>query len=376
LSDFQKGIKSGNWVGLIVSLILWCVVVVIFWKVKNKFQGQIKEKFENGESELSITTASVYSIAWFKEIYNNIPSDRKRIVQISFMLISAALIFLLIKLGNIATVATAGIIIVAAIGLLLWTVTAEREVRNRLHDELKVAKEMQMRLMPKDKPEFYDYDLYGICIPAKDVGGDIFDYSVINEKNLAVSLADVSGKGLDAALTTVFLSGAFSSEIKNSQSCSDVTNNLNKTLFSHTVRGKFVSFMLAIFDEQNKKISFVNAGQPKPILIRNNEICELNADGMRFPLGMMENVSYTNTIIDLKPGDIMVFYTDGISEAMNINNELYSSDKLIELLNKSNIQDLDSNTICMKILNSVKYFVGESEQHDDIALVVVKIKQI
>jgi serine phosphatase RsbU (regulator of sigma subunit) len=376
INDFTRAFKADSWGDFIVTIILWGVVFLIFWRLKDRLlskRHEIKTKFEKSGGDISITDASIYSITWFRENYNRIPLDRKRIVNMSFILIFAALIFLLIKFGSLTYIISAGLVIIAAIGLLLWTVSAEREERNRLQDELKVAREMQMSLMPKTKPDFNNYDICGICIPAKEVGGDIFDFIVLNNDKLAVSIMDVSGKGFDAALSCVFLSGAYSSEIKKSASPSEVLSNLNNTIFTHSIKGKFVAFLLTIFNKTNNTLTFVNAGLPRPILKRNGQISELDFNGVRFPLGMMNNVQYTEQEIEVHPGDIFILYTDGISEAMNENNEIYSSENLINILKDSNIESISSGEICGIIQDNVNKFVGQAEQHDDIAMVVIKV---
>jgi serine phosphatase RsbU (regulator of sigma subunit) len=376
ISDFSRSFQTGNVKSIVISIILWGLVAFILWNLKDRFKEKkqkLKEKFENSDPNISITDASLFSITWFRELYTNIPQDRKKIIQMSFILISCALVFLFLKFGNLTYIITAGIIIFAGIGLLLWTVTSEREERDKLHDELIVAREVQMSLMPKTVPEFNDFDVFGLCIPAKEVGGDIYDFVKIDGNNLSISLMDVSGKGLNAAFTGVFMSGAFASEIKNTKDINKIMFNLNSTLSSHSVKGKFVTFFLSIFDQENKILKYVNAGQPKPVFKRDNEVKLMDSNGIRFPLGMKNDVVYSACDLEYKKGDLFIFYTDGISEAMNADQELYTSLRLQNVVLDSEINSKTSEEICNIILNDVKLFTNSTDLNDDIAMIVIKI---
>jgi serine phosphatase RsbU (regulator of sigma subunit) len=376
ISDFSRSFQTGNVKSIIISIVLWGLVAFIIWNLKDRFKEKkqkLKEKFENSDPNISITDASLFSITWFRELYTNIPADRKKIIQMSFILISCALVFLFLKFGNLTYILTAGIIIFAGIGLLLWTVSSEREERDKMHDELIVARGVQMNLMPKTLPEFHDYDVFGVCIPAKEVGGDIYDFVKIDENNLSISLMDVSGKGLNAAFTGVFMTGAFASEIKNTKDISQIMFNLNSTLSAHSVKGKFVTFFLTIFNQEEKILRYVNAGQPKPVFKRDNEVKLLDSNGVRFPLGMKNDVNYTACDLQFKKGDLFVFYTDGISEAMNPELELYSSARLQNIVQNPEINSKTAEEICNIILEDVKMFTSSSDLNDDIAMIVVKI---
>lgn len=376
LSSISNGFSKFHFTKLISLVILWGIVIAVFIKVANKYTTQkedIVKKFEAQKDDLSILDAFVYSLVSIKDIYSNIPQDRKRIINISLILISIAMLFLFMQVGNLVSILSSFVVIVAANLILIRVLTMEREERSRLQDELKVARDMQMSLMPKGSPEFFGHDIFGVCKPTKDVGGDFFDFNLADEKRLAISLADVSGKGLDAAMTTLFISGALASEIKHSTDCTSILSNLNHITIKHSIKGKFIAFFLSVLDINAKKLYYINAGQPKPIIKRDGLVQSLNSQGARLPLGVMNNPEYTTNEFEIRKDDLIVIYTDGISEAMNIKNEIYSSERLEKFLEKIDTSEISSQEITDKIILDINEYSGKREQHDDIAIVVIKL---
>ena len=376
LSSISLSFSKYNFTKIFSLIILWGVVIYIFLKVKDKYLPQkdkLVKKFEEQKDDISIMDAFVYSLLSIKDIYTNIPHDRRRIINIALLLIGVAMLFLYMQVGNLFSILSSSVIIAAANMILIRVMTMEREERSRLLDELKVARDMQMSLMPKEQPDFHGHEIYGICQPAKDVGGDFFDFNIADDSRLAISLADVSGKGLDAAMTTLFISGALASEIKHSADCSNILINLNHITLKHSMKGKFIAFFLSILDINQKKLYYINAGQPKPIVKRDGFVYSLNSQGARLPLGLIKDPEYNTSELDLKKDDMLVFYTDGVSEAMNKDNEIYSTEKLEQLLRNSHTDDLSVKEIADVILHDIDNFVSTAEQHDDIALVVIKL---
>lgn len=331
-------------------------------------------KFEIEKEDIGIIDAFLYSIISFKEIYLNIPQDRKRIVNISFILIGIAMFFLYLQVGNFISIVSALIVIFAAILILIRILTLEREERSRLQNELSVARDMQMSLMPKESPVFHNFDIYGICKPAKIVGGDFFDYNKLDENRIAISIADVSGKGLDAAMTTLFISGALASELKYSKNYSDIVSHLNSITKNHCIKGKFISFLLTVIDYESKKLFYINAGQPKPVIKRNEKVWSLDYNGIRLPLGALNGTKYEINEFEIMNNDLLIFYTDGVTEAMNNENDIYGSDRLIKKISELSTQNLNSKEIHDTILYDVISFCDDKEQHDDITMIITKIK--
>ncbi len=148
-------------------------------------------------------------------------------------------------------------------------------------------------------------DVAGMSVPAREVGGDFFDYSCLGggETKFGIPVFDVSGKGMQAAMSAVFTSGAFASEAKQSSSPADILTRLNRAVCSHSRRGHFVAFLLTAIDQQTRCLTFANAGQTRPILRSNGTVQSLDSVGVHFPLGMKEDSLYEERTVQLQPGD-------------------------------------------------------------------------
>ena len=377
LSSISYGISKSTISKIFTLIVLWSIVIFLFLKLKNKYlprKDEFIRKFEIEKENIGIIDAFIYSIISYKEIFLNIPQDRKRIVNISFILIGIAMFFLYLQVGNFISIVSALIVIFAAILILVRVLTLEREERSRLQNELSVARDMQMSLMPKESPDFHNFDIYGFCKPAKIVGGDFFDFHKLDENRIAISIADVSGKGLDAAMTTLFISGALASELKYSKNYSDIVSHLNTVTKNHCVKGKFISFLLTVIDYESKRLYYINAGQPKPIVKRNEQILCLDYNGIRLPLGALNGTKYEVNEFDILNNDLIIFYTDGVSEAMNSENDIYGSERLIKKISELPTDSLNSKEICDNVYLDLLSFCNPKDQHDDITMITIKIK--
>jgi len=241
---------------------------------------------------------------------------------------------------------------------------------------LKLAHDFQVSLMPDHAPELDGFDIAGISIPAKEVGGDHYDYVYVenSHRKLAISVFDVSGKGMKAALAAVFTSGAFSSIVKQSESPAEILTRLNKTVYSHTKRGDFVAFLLAMINIPEKTITISNAGQTKPLFLSSTNFQWLDWIGVNFPLGMKEESLYQERDVQLQSGDVVLFFSDGITEAMNTSQEIFGSDRIEQSLQTFDAKRHSAKEILENIINEVKTYAGTALQHDDMTMVVIKVK--
>jgi serine phosphatase RsbU (regulator of sigma subunit) len=212
---------------------------------------------------------------------------------ISFTLIALGLVAAFLKLGGgLMPLVISGTLVLAAVNLLAWVVSSERGEKETLQTELKLAHDVQISLMPKSCPPVEGFDIAGQSIAAKEVGGDHFDYCYSGNRAFGVSIFDVSGKGLHAAMSAVFTSGGFVSETKHSASPAEVLTRLNVSVYNHSQRGHFVAFLFAVLDLDKKTATFSNAGQMKPLLRTADEVTWLDSIGVTFPLGMTEFTNY------------------------------------------------------------------------------------
>jgi len=244
----------------------------------------------------------------------------------------------------------------------------------RIHRDLAKASEIQRQLLPNHTMEFYDYDIFGNCQPSEGVGGDYFDFIVredIEDDTLGIVISDAASKGLPAAIQSLFVSGAVRMGLSYATRISDIFNKFNTLIFDTFVYERFVTlFYCELTMSENRLVLYVNAGHPGPMhyKAKTGKINQLNPTGGI--LGIMRHQKFGLENINMDKGDILVLYTDGISEAMNENNELFGEDRIIEVI-KNNI-DKTSKEINLSLLEAVEKFSAKSIYTDDRTIVVVK----
>ena len=367
----------------ITTLIVLGVIAYLLWgKLMGGWSNLMKqreatrEQFEKSKGKINIKDAAIFSLAWSREIYQGIPDDRKHLVKTSFTLIGIAGGIVMLHLGKygfLTLLVIAGLVL-AGVNLLIWVVGSEREEKDHIAIELETARKMQLSLMPTKDPEIRGFDISGCCIPAQDVGGDLFDFvwSGKSHNKLCIPIVDVSGKGMDAALTAVYTSGALNSEAQHEEDVVTVVDNLNSTIYSRQNRSRFVSLLMVALNVSSRKIEYVNAGQSKPLLLRDNRISVLKGSGARFPLGVMEAPQYVLQDVQLQSGDLLLLYTDGVTEAMNDRQEMFGEERLNELFLSLGRRNFRARGIVENIKDEIMKFSGPDQQHDDLTIVVVK----
>jgi sigma-B regulation protein RsbU (phosphoserine phosphatase) len=244
----------------------------------------------------------------------------------------------------------------------------ERE-RQRMEQEINIARDIQQALLPKDFREFPHLSVRGINFPCLSVGGDYFDVFPLSDNRTAFLIADVSGKGLGAALLTTMLQGALSAMSLGTDPAL-VFNHVNKFLCSHAEVGRYATMFFGILDQEGH-LEFINAGHPSPILLRRGVAEEAFAEGS-FPVGLVPEAEYTAVCLKLEPGDTMVLFSDGVTEAMDPAEELYGVPRLRELLNGRLECPLEELQKC--VLESVETFTRGASQADDLTLLIVRYR--
>ena len=216
----------------------------------------------------------------------------------------------------------------------------------------------------------------GICIPAGEVGGDFFDYIWLDEEKtkFGIVLADVSGKAMKAAMTAVMSSGMLYSRAGETDSIKEILTRINRPLYFKTDKSMFTAMCLASININTKELTFTNAGLNEPLLKRERKLTILKSEGLRYPLGMAEKIDYGETILQLESGDLLLFHTDGVTEAQDQNENFYGDERLQNFLSEIDSQTLSAFEIREAVINNVKQFIGDRPQFDDMTLVVVKIK--
>jgi serine phosphatase RsbU (regulator of sigma subunit) len=235
-----------------------------------------------------------------------------------------------------------------------------------LKRELAVAHEVQRGFLPSAAPRVPEYDFFEFYEPANQLGGDYYDYVELPGGRLAVVVADVSGKGISASLLMAKLSAETRYCLASEPSPVAALGRLNRLFCDSSWEDRFVTMVLAVLDPRRHEVIVVNAGHLPPLLRRGPAQVEVVGQAeARLPLGVDRDVEYAPTIVPLAPGQSLVLYTDGITEAMNANDECYGLQRLLTLLSS----DVDRLSLLgRRILDDVKRFVGARSQSDDMCL--------
>lgn len=255
--------------------------------------------------------------------------------------------------------------------------TAENE-KKRINKDYEQAKIIQQNLLPEHYTEFLDYEVFGVCVPDSDVGGDYFDYirntnAVDDEETLSIVISDAASKGLPAAIQSLFVSGALRMGMELGSRISHILALLNNLIFKTFPYERFVTlFMLELTRAENRLVLYANAGHCSPIKYspKKDKFTELKPTGGLLGIVDHQKFGLENTRMD--KGDVLVLFTDGINEAQNEFGELFGDDRLKELIKK--YSNLPTKEIAYSILNTITNYSKNSSYTDDSTIVVIKRK--
>jgi sigma-B regulation protein RsbU (phosphoserine phosphatase) len=247
-------------------------------------------------------------------------------------------------------------------------VVRERE-RQRMEQEIDIARGIQQALLPRDFRDYPHLAVAGCNFPCLSVGGDYFDVFPLDNKRTAFLIADVSGKGLGAALLTTMLQGALSGMTLGTDP-SRVLNHVNRFLCDHSEVGRYATMFFGVLDEEGN-LDFINAGHPSPFLIRRGVAQEPFSEGS-YPVGLVPEAEYTALKIKLEPGDTLVLFSDGVTEAMDPDEQMFGVPRLREVLTGRTECPLDQLEKC--ILEAVENFARGASQADDLTLLIVRYR--
>jgi phosphoserine phosphatase RsbU/P len=245
----------------------------------------------------------------------------------------------------------------------------ERE-RRRLEQELSIAREIQQALLPQGLQDYPHLAVTGIHRPCHEVGGDYFDVFTLPDGRIAIMISDVAGKGLGAALLTTMLQGALSGMTLGVEPVK-VFDHLNSFLCGRAAVGRYATMFFGLLDPHGV-LEFVRAGHPSPLLLRQGEVSELCSGGS-FPVGLIEQASFKAACIQLEPGDTLLLYTDGVTEAEDRDGNQFGVGRVREALGRhqgGSLAELQAG-----ILNAVDWFAEGASQSDDITLLVVRYQR-
>ena len=238
-----------------------------------------------------------------------------------------------------------------------------------MREEMRLAYDIQMNLLPKEPPKVPGYDIAGMSIPAKAVGGDYFDFIQMGDDRLGFCLGDVSGKGMPAALLMASLQATLRGQIDMRTSPRECLDRSNTLLYRSTEADKFATLFCGVLDYRNHRLTYSNAGHNYPFYFRvDGEAVRLAVGGL--VLGCLEGFSYREESFDFHRGDALLVFSDGISESVNANDEEFGEDRIACVLLENRM--LPSAEIIKAVIRSVRAYSDESAQIDDMTLLVMK----
>lgn len=247
----------------------------------------------------------------------------------------------------------------------------EEAEKQKVAREFEIAKEVQQKLFPQLKPEIEGVEYFGLCKPAEAVGGDYYDYFKINQNETAFAIGDIAGHGLSSALLMAGLVGFVrSNAIMYNDDLKIFIEKVNTLMCESTDGSKFATFFYSVYNCESKSLRFVNAGHNPPLLYREKSktFDELKTEG--FIIGGISNFKYNDAFVKLDGNDLLLYYTDGITEYFNQKDEQFGEERLKKVISEN--YDLNPKDICNKILDEVKEYSGGVQQADDMTLLAIK----
>ncbi len=264
---------------------------------------------------------------------------------------------------------------------------AETAARERIESELRIAQEIQMSMLPVVFPERKEFDLFAMMDPAKEVGGDFYDFFFIDDKRLCFVIGDVSGKGVPAALFMAISKTLIKNEAKRGVSTDEILTRVNNIMYPDNTTCQFVTVFCAILNIETGELQFCNAGHNPP-LVCDRSLCACCPDPIAgcdksgcyhfmkipggFVMGVMENTLAQHNSLMVHPGETIFLYTDGVTEAMNPVQEQFSEPRLKKLMTE--LKDKSVQNIIVRIREEVRAFANGAPQSDDITMLAVRYK--
>jgi sigma-B regulation protein RsbU (phosphoserine phosphatase) len=248
---------------------------------------------------------------------------------------------------------------------------AQRETLNR---EVEIAREVQERLFPQNLPQVEGLDYCGACRPALGVGGDYYDFLLLPNGVLGIAIGDVSGKGIAAALLMASLQASLRGQaIRGTSDLADMISNVNRLVYDASASNRYATFFYAQYEPGSRRLTYVNAGHNPPMILRKQggewQIIKLEDGGA--VVGLLPNFPYTQATVALEKGDMLLAFTDGISEAMNPEDEEWGEENLIETAKE--YDGLTAADTITRIVEAADRFANGAKQHDDMTLMVVRL---
>lgn len=239
----------------------------------------------------------------------------------------------------------------------------------KMQEELRLASQIQADLLPKEPPKVSGYEIVGATFPARTIGGDYFDFIPVDDTKIVLCLGDVSGKGLTAALLMANLQASLRARTYLGASVKECVSNVNRQLYQSTSPEKFATLFYGILNTSDHSFTYCNAGHEPPIMIRKNgELVRLKGGGT--VVGITDDFQFEDFQVCFQPGDVLVIFSDGVTEAMSSERKQFGENSLIESIKTGTASAADK--IVERLVTAVRKHAGSAPQHDDITAVVLK----
>jgi len=242
--------------------------------------------------------------------------------------------------------------------------------KERIDKELEVAASIQKMILPKTIPQIEGFEIAGMNVPTKQVGGDYFDVITLPDGKVALVIADATGKGVPAALLVTTLQACLRAYLESDLSLEALMQRVNRVIFHNSTENKFISFFMGILHPASKKLEIVNAGHYPPLIARNCNLLKLWNTGVL--LGCFETAKFVRKEYLLQSNDVLVMFTDGITEANNAKGQAYGDERLEKIITENCMKT--AHELKEAIYKDVKMFEAGAEQTDDITILIVKVK--
>lgn len=357
-----------------ISLYLWEAEGLI--NKKTKGECNFKENLLFSEEEIKEFTKKDYQEMYEKLSKKFILADNEMIVISPLVVKEKQLGVIYViedknKLIDLDEETISALVIQVSIAINNAQIYSELIVKERMSNELDVASRIQKKILPADVDEIFGLEIAQYFEPAKEIGGDYYDYTILDDNVFSITIADVSGKGVPAAflmalgrsvLKTLTLTGDFAPN--------ENLNELNKIIYSDITEDMFITMMHSKYNKENKTLYYSNAGHNPLVVYRaSTDSIELHTvKGVA--IGFLEEYKYRQGEIQLNKGDIVIFYTDGITEAENSNKEMFGLERLKEVI--YNNKNKSPKELRKVILESINRFRKDYEQTDDLTFVILK----
>jgi serine phosphatase RsbU (regulator of sigma subunit) len=246
------------------------------------------------------------------------------------------------------------------------------ELSTRLTQEMRITRDIQQGLFPLQAPQIQGYSLAASCHPARETGGDFYDFYEFSDGRLGIVIADVSGKGMPAALLMANARSTWRAQARNGRGPAETLARVNRALCQDIHTDDFVTLLYAILDPETRQLGLSSAGHPLPLLHNDGTVQEIEIYGL--PLGLKSDATYQEVRCTLSPGDTLLFYTDGVTESLNLSRELFGLERLIKL-----VQERDkcvAAPLVQRVLATARAYSGRAGQADDATVVVLKICEL